>query len=163
IPPALSSMLLAMLAKEPRNRPSAAQVEQQLSAIDGAITGRRPSRVRTLVALSLAVCVAGVALWLVRTQIFVPAEPVFTQMRYTKAGGQSVTAAALSPDGQNLAFAVPGGPVQLRRMSDGSTQPLRTPGGLRVNRIAWFANGSKLLVSGLPLGDRQPGIWELPV
>jgi Tol biopolymer transport system component len=162
IPPALSSMLLAMLAKEPRNRPSAAQVEQQLSAIDRAFTRRGPSRVRTPVALLLAVCVAGVGFWLARTQIFVPAEPVFTQIT-TRASDQGVTTAALSPDGRNLAFAVSGGPVQLRRMSDGSSQALGTPGGLRVNRIAWFANGSKLLLSGWLVGDRQPGIWELPV
>jgi Tol biopolymer transport system component len=162
IPPALSSMLLAMLAKEPRNRPSAAHVEQQLSAIDRAITGRAPSRVRTPVALLLAVCVAGVGLWWARTRIFVAAEPVFTQIT-TRAGNQSVTAAALSPDGRNLAFAVSGGAVQLRRMSDGSSQALGTPGGLRVNRIAWFADGSKLLLSGWLVGDRQPGIWELPV
>jgi Tol biopolymer transport system component len=162
IPPALSSMLLAMLAKEPRNRPSAEQVEQQLSAIDRATTGRGPSRSRTLAALSLAVCVAGVGLWLARTQIFVPAEPVFTQIT-TRAWDQSVTAAALSPDGRNLAFAVSGGPLQLRRMSDGSSQALGTPAGLRVNRIAWFANGSKLLLSGSLAVDRQARIWELPV
>jgi Tol biopolymer transport system component len=162
IPPAFNSLLLAMLAKEPQNRPSAAQVEQQLSAIDRATTGRGPSRVRTPVALSLAVCVAGVGLWWARTRIFVPAEPVFSQIT-TRAWDQSVTAAALSPDGRNLAFAVSGGAVQLRRMSDGSSQALGTPGGLRVHRIAWFANGSKLLLSGWLVGDRQPGIWELPV
>src|SRR5262245_5257464 len=162
ISPALSSMLLAMLAKEPRNRPSAAQVEQQLSAIDGAITARRPSRLRIPVALFLAVCLAGVALWLAWTRIFVPAEPVFTQTT-TRASDQSVTAAALSPDGRYLAFAVSGGPLQLRRMSDGFSQALGTPAGLRVNRIAWFANGSKLLLSGSLAVDRQPGIWELPV
>src|SRR5262249_15224834 len=77
-----------------------------------------------------------------------------------------VTAAAVSPDGRNLAFAALGGSVFLRRMSDSSSRALDTPGGIRVGRIAWFHDGSRLLVSGSvdgndAPGDSRSGVWIL--
>src|SRR5262249_4532604 len=59
-----------------------------------------------------------------------------------------------------------GGPVFLRRMSDGSSRSLATPVGMRVDRIAWFHDGARLLVSGAvdvndAVDDAHPGLWIL--
>ena len=76
-----------------------------------------------------------------------------------------VTAAAISPDGKTLLFATFGGPVYRRRMSDGNSQPLDTLKGLRVDRMVWFNDGSKVLINGSMAGDLdkyEPGIWVMP-
>jgi Tol biopolymer transport system component len=76
-----------------------------------------------------------------------------------------VIAAAISSDGKTLLFATFAGPVYRRRMSDGLTQPLDIPSGLRVDRIVWFNDGSKILVEGSMTGalDKyEPGIWVMP-
>ena len=45
-------------------------------------------------------------------------------------------------DQRIVAYAELGGPIVLRRMSDGFTGPVMTPSGLNVDRITWFADGS---------------------
>jgi eukaryotic-like serine/threonine-protein kinase len=112
--------------------------------------------------VGLVACLACVfALWLMWGKIFPPREPVMTQIT-TQESENRVTAAAISPDGRSLAFAELGGPIDLRRMSDGFTQPLNTPAGLSVDRIAWFARGSRLLVSG-SVGDQPGSIWVVAI
>jgi Tol biopolymer transport system component len=162
ISPALNSLLLAMLANNPGDRPSAAEVDRKLSQIESATLERQSRGLRWLVALGLTACIAaGATLWLMRERIFLAKEPTMSQLT-TQASENRVTAAALSPDGKSLAFAPSGGSIRLRRMSDGFTQSLATPPGLQVTRVAWFTDGSRLLLSGT-LGDRRGGIWVLPV
>jgi len=110
----------------------------------------------------LAACLLCVlAVWLERGRIFAPPEPVMTQL--TAQGSENrVTAAAISPDGKSLAYAELGGPIALRRMSDGFTGHVMTPTGLNVDRITWFADGSRLLVSG-SVGDQPSGVWVIPI
>jgi hypothetical protein len=40
------------------------------------------------------------------------------------------------------------------------TQAIPTPEGMHVNRIAWFGDGSRLLVSGPTAGSGRSGIWD---
>ncbi|MBV9498438.1 MAG: hypothetical protein JO138_03605, partial [Acidobacteriaceae bacterium] len=47
-------------------------------------------------------------------------------------------------------------------MRDGFTQPLRTPAGLQVDRIAWFTDRSRLLASGTA-ADHRRGVWIIPI
>src|SRR5439155_15159612 len=102
------------------------------------------------------------AVFLLRDRILPPSEPEMRQIT-TQTTENRVTAAALSPNGESLAFAAFAGPVYLRRMSDGFSHALATPAGLRVDRIAWFAGETKLLLSGSLGHDRTPGIWVMPI
>ena len=149
-----------MLAKEPERRPSAVMVAARLAAI--ARKGG-PRRVKTWLWLSgLAACVVGgFVLWAIAAKIFAPKEPLFEQISM-QASENRVTAAALSPDGEQLAFGALGGPIHLRRMNDGFTLRLNTPADLAVERIAWFADGSRLLVSGTR-ANHDRGIWVVPI
>ncbi len=159
IPPALDSLLLDMLAKDPRRRVSAQEVDRRLAEIEES-AAKPPRRFGKLATASLAACaILGAAFGLLRDRIFAHSEPEFTQIT-TQTSENGVTVAALSPDGRDLAFATPEGPVEVRRMSDGVTRTLNTPAQVRVDRIAWFADGRRLLVSGLL--DERLGIWEIP-
>ena len=163
IPAALNSLLLAMLAKRADERPAAAEVDRRLSELE-----RAPSpttlipTLRYRLVVGLVACLACVfALWLTWGRIFVPPAPVLTQLT-AQVSENRVTAAAISPDGKSLAYAELGGPIALRRMSDGFTGHVMTPTGLSVVRIAWFADGSRLLVSG-SVGDQPSGVWVIPI
>ena len=163
IPGALDRLIGSMLAKDPSKRPSA---EEAVSRFNGMVeTDRRdtPRRVKTWLWISsLAACiVCGFALWAITANIFAPKEPVLQQIT-TQTSENRVTAAALSPDGKKLAFATIAGSVLVRRMSDGFTHALRTPAGLQVDRIAWFADGSRLLASGAA-ADHRHGVWVIPL
>ncbi len=158
IPPALNSLVLAMLAKDPVARPSAAEVDRRLSAIEAASVEQRFRRLLWLTGGLAACIIAGFALWLMRERIFPPKEPGLVQVT-TQACENRVTAAALSPDGKSLAFAVLGGSVYLRRMKDGVNRPLDMLPGLQVDRIAWFADGTKLVASGFSLLTNVSSIW----
>jgi len=158
IPPAFNSLLLAMLAKDPDARPSAAEVERRLAAIEAASAKQRSRRFRWLVGVSAICMIVGLALWLMRGRIFPPKGPALTQLT-TQASENRVTAAALSPDGKTLAFAVLGGSIYLRHVSDGSEQTLSKPTELEVERIAWFSDGTRLAVSGFSTLTNVLRIW----
>jgi len=166
IPPALHGLLMAMLQKNPAARPSAVEVDRRLSEI-AVSTTRRRSWPAILAAAALATLVA--AVWLFRSPepISSRKDPVMKQLT-TQLAENSVTASSISPDGKNLAFAALGGAVLVQRIGDGFTRPLSAPEGLRVDRIAWFADGSKLLLSGSLQGDEaiehyRPDIWMMPL
>ncbi len=163
----LSALALRMLASDPARRPCAAEVDRALAAIESGALRRSPDR-QSIPASFVAVFVAGTAaVWLLHARLFPDKEPEMTQVT-RQASENRVTAAALSPDGAQLAFAVRGGPVHLRRMSDGLTRPVKTPPGLQVDRIVWFSDGSRLLISGSPsshdgIGASGGGIWVMRV
>ena len=158
IPLAFNSLLLAMLAKNPDARPSAAEVDRRLSATEAATEKRQSRRFRWLIALCTACIVAAVALWLMKDRIFPPKQPVLVQVT-TRTNESRVTAAALSPDGTRLAFATLDGSVYLRNMKDGVNRPLSTLTGLQVDRIAWFSDSTKLVASGFSLQTNVSSIW----
>lgn len=160
IPPALNSLLLAMLAKDPAARPSAFELDRRLSAIEAAGAKQQSRGFRWLLGAVAACIIAGLVLFLKYERLFSPAGPEMIQLTH-QASENRVTAAALSPDGKHLAFAVLGGSIHLRRMSDGFTQLLNAPVQLAVDRIAWFNDGFRLLASGRS-SDRD-GIWTVPI
>jgi Tol biopolymer transport system component/DNA-binding winged helix-turn-helix (wHTH) protein len=70
-----------------------------------------------------------------------------------------VTAAAISPDGQRIAYADVDG-VVLRGAHDISAHNVRTPELRRVERLAWSPDGLHLLVSGSSVSGLQQ-LWML--
>jgi hypothetical protein len=96
-----------MLAKEPDGRPSAVMVAARLAAIARKSGPRRGKPWLWL--SSLAACmVCGFVLWVIAAKIFAPKEPLFEQITM-QASENRVTAAALSPNGDELAFGTFGG------------------------------------------------------
>lgn len=164
IPGGLETLVLRMLSKEPGIRPSASEVEVQLSLLAASKAGWH-ARFIVWAAAVLALIGITVALTYVsRDRRSSQKEPQFFQLT-RQVNENRVTAAAISADGKTLLFATLSGAVYRRRASDGLTQPLKTPRGLRVDRIAWFKDGSKILLEGSMVGTPdpyEPGIWVMP-
>ena len=163
IPLPLDRFIGSMLAKDPSERPSAEEVGSRLTGMIETDRSDTPMRVKARLWVSiLAACiVCGFVIWAIAAKIFVPKEPVLQQIT-TQTIENRVTAAALSPDGNKLAFGTITGSVLVRRVSDGLTRPLHAPPGLQVQRIAWFADGSRLLASGAA-ADHRRGVWMIPL
>ncbi len=73
---------------------------------------------------------------------------------------QRVTAAAISPDGKWIAYADIDN-ISLQLLQNGKTVPLKAPEALRVDRITWFPDQTKILVSGVNDHSAQPEIWTV--
>ena len=159
IPTALNALVLDMLSKDSNRRPTAKEVDRRLGEIDPAADPRR--RVPAIAAASLVLCIAAViAVVKMHDQLAPAHQPKLTQIT-TQDIDNGVTAATLSPDGTNLAFATEMGPIQLRRMNDGFTRELNTPPDFHVDRIAWFSGGRRLLISGSRGLDQRPDVWVI--
>jgi DNA-binding winged helix-turn-helix (wHTH) protein/Tol biopolymer transport system component len=88
-----------------------------------------------------------------------PARPAFDLRQLTTNSTElALTAGAISPDGNHLAYADPAG-LHLKLLKTGETHLLTSPEGLRVSTVRWFGDGVRLLVSGISEQDSKPGIW----
>lgn len=76
----------------------------------------------------------------------------------TNDSEQRVTAAAISPDGKWIAYADLNN-ISLRVAQTGESFTLKGPQGFRTERMVWFPNQLKLLVSGFAVRDVTPQIW----
>jgi Tol biopolymer transport system component len=68
------------------------------------------------------------------------------------------TAAAISPDGEQAAYANVDG-IFVRNMQNGDTKSLSAPPDFVVDRLAWFADDRSLVASGFSSTDYVPSIW----
>jgi Tol biopolymer transport system component/tRNA A-37 threonylcarbamoyl transferase component Bud32 len=162
IPESIDALLLRMLSKDARQRPTALEVDRQLSLAGLSKPARRATAVAWTAAIS-AVAISAVLAYAIRDRFFSRSEPQFLQLT-RQVNENRVTAAAISPDGKTLLFATFGGPVHRRRMSDGNSGTLDTLKGLRIDRMVWFNDGSKVLINGSMAGDLdryEPGIWVM--
>jgi Tol biopolymer transport system component len=159
IPEPLAAAIAAMLAKDPRKRPAAAEVERRLGE-----SGVRPRRrAFSWVAAAAAPLAVTAAAWIWTSAPESRPRPETLRQITAQASENRVIAAAISPDGATLAFVGLGEAIQLRRMSDGLSRALSTLPGMQVQRIAWFGDGSRLLVTGQTDKAARPGIWIVPV
>src|SRR6185437_927401 len=53
--------------------------------------------------------------------------------------------------------------IFVRAIQNGQTRALPAPGNYVVDRLAWFADGTKLIASGFSALTHLPGIWMIPV
>ena len=80
----------------------------------------------------------------------------------TNDSEQRVTAGAISPDGKWIAFADING-MSLRLLQSGKVIPLTAPEGFRAERIAWFPDQTRILVSGFDPQFASPQIWIVSI
>ncbi|MGH9621696.1 MAG: winged helix-turn-helix domain-containing protein [Bryobacteraceae bacterium] len=116
----------------------------------------------SLFVVCLAVLAVGAGTWWTRrgtSQTPAKWEPVRIT---TNESGNGVTAGAISPDGKLLAYADPN-ELWLRVLKTGITDPLYLPPGLRVNRIAWFADNLQLVLSGFNTPAASLQVWREPI
>ncbi len=78
----------------------------------------------------------------------------------TNSAEASLNAAAISPDGNYLAFADEHG-LYVRQTASGETHPLPAPSAARIYRLAWFADGSKVLATGITSETPAPSVWSV--
>ena len=79
----------------------------------------------------------------------------------TNSSENPVTAASISPNGRYLAYSDSTG-IHLRAIDSGDTQTLAVREVTDINRVRWFPDGNKLLISGKETGERgRLGIWSL--
>jgi len=163
IPAKLETLLLRMLSKDAANRPTALELEQQFTLAGFIKPSRRFRSIAWAMAAISVIAISGALTRSFHDRRVSQKDPRFLQLT-RQVNENRVIAAAISNDGKTLLFATFAGPVYRRRMSDGLTQPLDIPSGLRVARIAWFNDGSKILVEGSMTGalDKyEPGIWVM--
>jgi serine/threonine protein kinase len=164
IPAKLETLLLRMLSKDPGKRPSAAEVDRQLLLAGPVRRRRRAGAIQWAAAALILLAISGVLAYAIRGKLLFPAEPRFVQLT-RQVSDNRVTTAALSPDGKTLLFATLDGLVYERRMSDGLSRPLDDLKGLRIDRMVWFHDASKILINGSrpgALDKYEPGIWVMP-
>jgi eukaryotic-like serine/threonine-protein kinase len=158
VPARLDSLVRAMLAKAPAARPSTTQVAEALNHL------REPPKARTFFspawkwAIAAIVCmIAALVVWRWR-QSREPNEIRSLRQITTLVPENRATAAAISPDGKLAAYANVDG-VFLRTIRSGDTKTLSVPGDYVVDRLAWFADGAKLVASGFSTTTNVPSIW----
>ena len=150
-PARLGSLIQAMLAKEPAARPSAEEVARTLEEIQTPRNTLRRWRWEIAVAALVAICFG---VWRLHR---VGAEPSFRQIT-TLVPENRATAAAISPDGKQAAYANVDG-IFVRNMQNGDTKSLLAPADYVVDRLAWFADDRTLVASGFSSANYVPSIW----
>lgn len=107
---------------------------------------------------------AGVAVAVVVLLIVIPPpppRPLISQVT-TNPVKRPLNAAAISPNGQYLAYVEPKG-IFVRDMQSGEAKPLPTPEGATLSSpnwtLAWFPDSSRLLVSGPAGGEKFESLW----
>jgi len=159
----LSSLIRAMLAKEPAGRPSADEVARILAGEQRAPRIARRGwgwKRRAVVSAASLIVLAGAGAALRQSRI--PSRDLALRELTTNVPENPVTAAAISPDGQRFAYA-DGNGVFVRETEYGIASPLRAPGNIRVQRLVWLPDASGLLACGLDPESHRLEIWALPL
>ena len=159
VPARLDSLVRAMLVKEPSARPTATEVVRTLSELSQprkTLLGSVPAVWKwTAAAVLLAVaCLAG---WRWKQVRAARDAPTFRQLT-TLIPENRATAAAISPDGKQAAYANVDG-IFVRSIQNGDTKPLSTPPDYLVDHLAWFADGTRLVASGFSTTTNVPSVW----
>lgn len=150
----LDALIRAMLAKDPAERPTAEEVAQALQEVQTPRNGLKRRKWEIAVAVLVAICFG---VWrLYRAG----AEPSFRQIT-TLIPENRATAAAISPDGKQAAYANADG-IFVQAIQSGVTRSLSAPANYVVDRLTWFANGRTLVASGFSTTNDVPSIWLIP-
>jgi DNA-binding winged helix-turn-helix (wHTH) protein/Tol biopolymer transport system component len=141
------------------SQPDAPDVSSE-SPISAPATPRHLSRTATGLVAGLAGLVILLASWLVFFHLWPQPQrsTLWSSRQITNNDIEvPVTAAALSADGQSLAYTTSSG-LFLREMATGRIRQFKAP-ALRVTRLAWFPDGTRVLLTGYSAVSTQPDIW----
>lgn len=150
-PARLDSLIQAMLAKDPAARPSAKEVARILKEIQTSRSSLRHWKWAIAAAALVATCFG---VWWSRDT---PKEPSFRQIT-TLVPENRATAAAISPDGKQAAYANVDG-IFVRNLQNGDTKILPAPADYVVDRLSWLSEGRRLVASGFSTTNYIPSIW----
>jgi serine/threonine protein kinase len=156
IPRRLDLLIRAMLVKELACRPSAAEVARTLNELQGSRKILVPTVWKWAIAAVLLVVVCFSA-WRWKQSREERNTPSFRQIT-TLVPENRATAAAISPDGKLAAYANVDG-IFVRTIQNGETKTLPAPSDYVVDRLAWFADGTKLVASGFSTVTNIPSLW----
>jgi DNA-binding winged helix-turn-helix (wHTH) protein/Tol biopolymer transport system component len=168
-PPATAAISSAMPAQEPETAGAGnAPLEEGIPLLrpdpplsDGT-TWRFGRRAAILVALCLLVAGGGAALWLrpwksMPASAAVPHKMLFTLATFND-GDNRITAAAISHQGGTVAYSDHFG-VSVRSIDAGLDRLLPSPPSFRVDRITWYPEDTRLLVSGVETASEKSQVW----
>jgi len=130
------------------------------NAVQGPALPRRRSptlRIALYAAALLLTLAIGFAIYPLHKTV--PQTPREAQLT-TNAAEASLIAAAISPDGNYLAFADEHG-LYVRQTASGETHPLPLPNATRIYRLSWFPDGSKVLATGISPENPVPSVWSI--
>lgn len=163
VPSRLNLLLRAMLAKEAVGRPSASDVAQVLRELQvpAKASARSIPTVWKWMMTAIVLVAACFAVWRWEQAGEKRNTPVFRQIT-TLVPENRATAAAISPDGKWAAYANVDG-IFLRTIQNGEVKALSAPANYVVDRLAWFADGTKLVASGFSTVTNVPSIWIISV
>ena len=154
IPAHVDLLIRAMLDKEPAKRPSAEEAAQALEEPQAPRKALRLWRPAIAVAALIAACLA---VWRWQQAREERGGASFRQIT-TLVPENHATAAAISPDGNNAAYANIDG-IFVHNLQNGDTRTLSGPADYVVDRLAWFADGRRLVASGFSTTTYIPSIW----
>jgi Tol biopolymer transport system component len=161
VPKNLNSLILAMVARDRAERPSAEDVVRALSEIqrelESPIAGKGGHGKKVAAAVSLLTALCAVWLWIYYRGA--GHEATFEQVT-TLVPENRATAAAISPDGKLAAYANVDGTF-VRTIETGETKTLSGPTNCILDRLAWFADAKRLVGSGFSTSSNVPSIWLL--
>ncbi|MFZ0592947.1 MAG: protein kinase [Bryobacteraceae bacterium] len=158
LPARLDLLIRAMLAKNPAARPSAQEVARTLKELQ--TPGRVFQSFFTGIwkwGLVAAVLAASFAVWRSK-QARNGAETATFRQVTTLALQDRATAAAISRDGKRAAYANVNG-IFVRNLKSVETKALSSPSDYVVDKLTWFADGTKLATSGFSATTLLPSIW----
>lgn len=121
---------------------------------------RPAGRTIALAAGILAFLAASITGWLLMQRHREPRYTVSLTQVTANDSEERVTAGAVSPDGKWIAYSDIDA-ISLQLLQNGKTVPLKGPEAFLVERIAWFPDQTRILVSGLNRHSGQPEIWNV--
>jgi len=125
-----------------------------------ALPRRRPSTLRIAAYAAALVLALAVGFALYPRHKSAPPQALRETQLTTNSAEASLTAAAISPDGNYLAFADEHG-LYVRQTASSETHPLPVPSAARIYRLSWFPDGSKVLATGITSENPVPSVWSI--
>src|SRR6516225_1048392 len=111
---------------------------------------------------SVLAVVAAVVLGWYAWQRWQPRPEITQRQLTTNSSELAVRASAVSPDGRYLAYSDDSG-IHLKVIDTAETHPLPTPADSRINKLAWFPDGNKLLDSGEAGQPIVLSLWAISI
>lgn len=160
VPARLDSLVRTMLAKDPSARPTAVKIERTLRELRNPEKEWLTSIPAAWKWVAVGICIVAACLTGWWRQAGNAGNTATFRQITTLIPENRATASAISPDGKLAAYANVDG-LFLRTIQNGDTTTLSAPSDYVFDRLAWFADGTRLAASGFSTTTRLPAIWVI--